>query len=75
MPYLKVEPDTYNLSYKQMFKFDTCQFCGCEDWNLRFYINASGKAENQRGNLAHTIARRSCAECSKTTALVKSNID
>ena len=75
MPYLKVEPGTYKLPPKKMFHFDTCQFCGCEDWNLRFYPNHCGKAENQRGGLAYVLARRSCAECGKTTVLVKKNLD
>ena len=57
-----------------MFQFDTCQFCGCSDWDMRFYYNRYGKPETARGGLAHVLARRSCKECSKTTALVKTNI-
>jgi hypothetical protein len=74
VPYLKVEPDTYNLSKRQMFQFDTCQFCGSTDFNLRFFQNHSGKAESSRGSLRDVLARRSCMDCGKTTALVKSKL-
>jgi len=75
VPYFKVQAGTYNLTKRQMFQFDTCQFCGSTDFNLRFYFNLSGNAESSRGSLRDVIARRSCMECSKTTALVKSNLD
>ena len=74
MPYLRLDPDTYYLAKRQMFQFDTCQFCGCSDWDMRFYYSKV-KTESQRGGLAHVLARRSCKQCSKTTALVKTNID
>tara|TARA_S200002703_G_scaffold102811_2_gene89073 strand:+ start:3630 stop:3857 length:228 start_codon:yes stop_codon:yes gene_type:complete len=75
MPYLKVKPDTYSLSKEQMFSFGTCQFCGAQDWDMRFFLNVSKKAENQRGKMKNLLARRTCSECKSTTALVKLKVD
>ena len=74
MPYLKVEPDTYTLTKRQMFQFETCQFCGSTDYNFRIY-RLHNISEASRGNLANVIGRRSCMDCGKTTALVKSKLD
>jgi ribosomal protein L37E len=75
MPYLKVQPGTYSLTKRQMFQFDTCQFCGSGDFNLRLYPNPHHRNESQRGNVKDIYARRSCKDCGKTTALVKSKPD
>jgi len=74
MPYLKVQPDTYTIDRKQMFQFETCQFCGGTDYNFRFY-KLHNISESSRGNLANVIGRRWCMDCGKTTALVKSKLD
>jgi len=61
MPYLKILPDTYILTRQQMFKFDTCQFCGSHGEHN--YKRLIGEDNN--------LWKRTCRDCSKTTALVK----
>ena len=65
MPYLKVKPDTYRLSKKQMFQFDTCQFCGSEEGHdfMRY--------QSKIGPYAQVSWKRVCKSCRKTTAVVE----
>jgi ribosomal protein S27AE len=75
MPYLMLEAGSYQLSWRQMYEFSECQFCGSGDFLLRFFDQQPHRNQSQRGIMAHVLARRSCSKCHKTTALVKSNID
>lgn len=75
MEYLKVKDDTYMLKRKDMYRYDTCQWCGSTDWNMRFYHSQKIYQSHRDTQLQHLLAKRTCSECGKTTALVKSNID
>ena len=71
MPYLKIQPDTYRLSKKQMFDFATCQFCGSERANFQRLLGSAKAYASQRtyGKL-DVKWKRTCPDCKKTTALV-----
>lgn len=65
MPYLKLKPDTYILQKHQVFKFDTCQFCGSKAGH-DFQRLQSMQFERQG-----ITWKRTCKSCRKTTAIVK----
>jgi len=70
MRYLKIKPDTYSLSRKQMFGFDTCQFCGnVGEHNYRRLIS------NSHPERANNLWKRTCKSCNKTTATIKREVD
>jgi len=67
MPYLMIKPDTYFLSKKEMYRYDTCQFCGSnEGHNYRRILDQRKKAD--------TLWRRSCKSCGQTTAIIKKDL-
>ncbi len=70
MRYLKIKPDTYSLSRQQMFRFDTCQFCGNKgEHNYRRLLSEHNL------DLANNLWKRTCSKCNKTTAIVKRELD
>ena len=70
MRYLKIKHDTYSLSRQQMFRFDTCQFCGNKgEHNYRRLLSEHNL------DIANNLWKRTCRNCNKTTAIVKRKVD
>jgi hypothetical protein len=63
--YLMLDPRTYKLEHGQLFKIQTCQFCGHHEFNYQRYKNTP---YNNNNSVAWV---QRCKGCKKTVSTVK----